>query len=407
MSVKSIRGIVQFCLAAVLIANCGPSPSTVGYQTPREIRDPEVIGQPYVEQRTETIRHNNCDGANPSIKIERTLMQEQTTIFEVEVEAGGLLRGTPIPEILEAELEARIRAALGRNLATRFQQSVAQELVTEPGTARTHTVTWNETKVKGIIEVIFADGTARLDFERIVGVELANRTSENMPCNGTLLPTPVVKLSPTSKPSPPTSVPPTQPPPTASQVRDYQMISLRELGSPEASNLGLKAGTNTLLGIPFETGWTVTTQCEDRSSLPTTIQLDVAIPQPLNVYLLLQAGWATQQFAGKELGAVSLSFSDGEHIEIPLIVGFNIRDWARNKPEAVSTATSPTLREAWQGTAPDGTTIGGMDVLTIEIPSEYRRSTLASIQIADTSSMTAGSQNPCIHLLAVTVENLR
>jgi hypothetical protein len=194
--------------------------------------------------------------------------------------------------------------------------------------------------------------------------------------------------------------------PSAPQSRDYRMISLRRLGSTEESNLGLDAGINTLLGTPFETGWIVTTQCEDRPSLPTTIQLDASIPQPVNVYLLLQAGWAMQQFSGKQLGEVTLSFSDGGYVDTPLAVGFNIRDWARESSQAVTTATSPMLREGWQGTAPDGTA-GRMDILSIEIPNEYRHSTLTNIQVADTSSTTADSQNPCIHLLAITVEHLR
>ena len=193
---------------------------------------------------------------------------------------------------------------------------------------------------------------------------------------------------------------------TQQTLHSYETISLRQLGLPEESNLGLNAGTNNLLDISFETGWTVSTQCADRSSQPATIQLDGIFSQPINLYLLLQAGWATQQFNGKELGAVSLIFSDGEHIEVPLIVGFNIRDWSRNNPEAVSTATSSTLREAWRGITPDGT-IGGIDILTIEVPNEYRRLALTSIQVADTSRVTVGSQDPCIHLLAITVEHLR
>lgn len=211
-------------------------------------------------------------------------------------------------------------------------------------------------------------------------------------------------------PVPPTQLPPTQPQPTitqpAPQIRDYERISLQQVGTPEESNLGLKAGTNNLLGIPFDTGWTVTTQCADRSSLPTVIQISTAIRQPINIYLLIQAGWGMQEFAGKELGAVSLGFSSGKQ-RVPLIMGVNIRDWSRNKSEAVSTATSPTLREAWRGTAPDGTTIGGMDMLTVGISSEYRQATLTSMQIADTSTTTAGSQDPCIHLLAITVEHFR
>lgn len=198
--------------------------------------------------------------------------------------------------------------------------------------------------------------------------------------------------------------------PTPSLGIGYQMIPLQGVGSssPEGSNLGLEAGVNNLLDIPFETGWTVTTQCADRSGLPTTALLGISVMQPRNVYFLLQAGWALKEFDGKELGSILLDLYNGNHIEIevPLILGYNIRDWSRNKPEAVNTATSPMLREAWRGIAPDGHT-GGMDVLTIEIPEEYHNSTLTSIQINDNSITATGSENPCIHLLAVTVEYIK
>lgn len=204
-------------------------------------------------------------------------------------------------------------------------------------------------------------------------------------------PTPIVEVveNPTPRPNP-----------------AYLIISLQEIGSPEESNLGLEAGINNLLDIPFETGWTLTTQCADRGRLPAKVLMGMSVPQPRNVYLLLQAGWALQEFDGKELGSVLLGFHDGEQLRIPLILGYNIRDWSRNKPEAVNTATSPMLQEAWQGTTEEDY-IGGMDVLTIEIPGEYHQSTLTSIQINDNSIITTGSYNPCIHLLSVTVEYVK
>lgn len=38
------------------------------------------------------------------------------------------------------------------------------------------------------------------------------------------------------------------------------------------------------------------------------------VPNPVYVYVLLQAGWGTQQYAGKEIGAIELRFSDGTAI---------------------------------------------------------------------------------------------
>ena len=157
--------------------------------------------------------------------------------------------------------------------------------------------------------------------------------------------------------------------------------------------------------MPFENGWTASTQCSHLRDRPTQIQIASNIALPTNVYLLLQAGWGLARYNGKQIGEVFLNFSDGRRLRIPLTLGFNIRDWARAEPQAVTTTSSPTVQPAWEGT--DNGKPGGMDMLTVDIPSDHSESELNNIQIVDISSATTGDVDPCIHLLAVTVKYLR
>lgn len=188
---------------------------------------------------------------------------------------------------------------------------------------------------------------------------------------------------------------------------DFQTISLQawsELTSPE-TNLGLGPGLNHLRDIPFETGWKASTQCSYLPKQPTSFQLGMSISNPVDVYLLIQAGWGRKEYVGKQIGNVRIEFSGGSTIDTPLILGSNIRDWSRKDPAAVNTVSSDTSQPAWEGTTPDGTS-GGMDILTITIPSNQLQSTLTGIQISDLSQSTIGNINPCIHLVALTAKYL-
>ncbi len=207
--------------------------------------------------------------------------------------------------------------------------------------------------------------------------------------------------------SPIASIPPDNFEPSPVPEIEYVYLDLQsysELTEPE-TNLGLPPGTNSLLGIPFVNGWKATTQCTSMPDRPTSISVDTSISKPIEVYVLFQAGWGITPFNGQQIGAIDLYFSEGSHEET-LILGYNIRDWARNKSDAVSTLSSPMVTEAWRGTLPDGV-IGGMDILTITIPNSYKQSTMTRFVLLDTTLTTTGNMNPCVHLLAVTLKHLK
>ncbi len=200
------------------------------------------------------------------------------------------------------------------------------------------------------------------------------------------------------------STPKTPTPPIVEYVtlnlQPYSELSVAE------TNLGLPPGNNTLNGIPFYNGWKVTTQCTSTADRPTEVQIETNISNPLEVYVLFQAGWGITPFSGMQVGSITLYFADGNAQTENLILGYNIRDWARNKSDAVSSISSPMVTEAWRGTLPDNV-IGGMDILTLPIQPTYQSSTLTRFVLSDTTLTTTGNLNPCIHLLAVTIKHVR
>jgi hypothetical protein len=198
---------------------------------------------------------------------------------------------------------------------------------------------------------------------------------------------------------------------------EYQKISLKEISDislPEI-NLGLTPEVTHYFSqipeIPFETGWKVSTVCSNFQNGRPTIQLNIKTSNVKNVYLLMQAGWGVWEYFGSEFGNVRMNFSDGNTLDTKLTLGLNIRDWSR-KSEAVTAVSSSSVIPVWEGRAiitneefVSEEVTGGMDVLKIEIPDTYFYSTLQNIEISDISTTKIGNTNPCLHLLAVTIQH--
>ena len=193
--------------------------------------------------------------------------------------------------------------------------------------------------------------------------------------------------------------------PVTQDQQAFCIISLKKIGLREINNLGLKEGQHTLLGIPVQTGSTVTTKSSERLDGPEgiEIELDPEIHNPRYVHFLLQAGWATLDFINQKIGQITLKFANNKNISTNLSLGFNIRDWAQNRSDVVNHASSPNLRMAWQGEVSDEVS-GHIDLLTVVVPQPYYQSSLRGITVQDLSYTNLHSINPCIHLLGITVE---
>ncbi len=181
----------------------------------------------------------------------------------------------------------------------------------------------------------------------------------------------------------------------------YEFVSLQNMGVYDSGNLGLQAGVQTLGNTDFEIGWLVTTRSQDTPNSTDSVVLDVRqiSSQVSKVHFLLQAGWGFVS-NNTEIGKITLVFADGRKLDEPLKIGHNIRDWSKvNSP-----LTAPNVQQAWSGLGWDGKTQGVIDLLTINISSEYASTYITQIEIKDESMENFNSLNPAIHLWAVTME---
>lgn len=202
--------VISIMLIAVLLSGCGTPAGNNSYITPQQISEPKIAEiTPIFEIQIERV--NNCDGANPTYNVSYKTIETQKATFEVTVGAGGLVTGTPIPTALEVQLEAKITAALAKDYGLTTEKNHDLTLDNPQGKFLEHTIEWKVTRVKGLIEVIYGDGVAQVIFDKIANVELHNRTSQSLGCDGVSIPPTALssEISPVATLE--TRPPPTQP----------------------------------------------------------------------------------------------------------------------------------------------------------------------------------------------------
>src|SRR5687767_5858016 len=106
--------IISVILTALVLVSCGTPAANNNYITPHQINEPQIAEiTPTFETQIERV--NNCDSTNSTYNVSYKTIQTQKATFEVTVGAGGLVTGTPIPSVLEVQLEAKISAALAKD----------------------------------------------------------------------------------------------------------------------------------------------------------------------------------------------------------------------------------------------------------------------------------------------------
>lgn len=179
-----MRNFLNVTLAIILLsllAGCGTQPSS-GYIIPQQINDPALtLLPPTFEQQVERV--NNCDGASPNYVVSYNTSELQNAAFEVVVGAGGLVTGTPVPAVLQIQLEAKITASLSKQFGINVERGHQLPLVIPNGKKIQHIITWQITRVMGVIDVLYDSGTAQVAFNKIATVALYDRQSDELPCN--------------------------------------------------------------------------------------------------------------------------------------------------------------------------------------------------------------------------------
>ncbi len=115
------------------------------------------------------------------------------------------------------------------------------------------------------------------------------------------------------------------------------------------------------------------------------VSLSMNYDKPLAVYLLINTSWTDAIFAGKPVGTVHLTYSDGTSKDTALVVGANIREWEYGVSWTANTLSSSSTAPVWQGQgqAAQGGAMGTIDMLTIVAIPTSPRAHLTGVTVSD------------------------
>ena len=148
----------------------------------------------------------------------------------------------------------------------------------------------------------------------------------------------------------------------------------------------------------------ITTQAEPLPGYPTRLLFpDLRIHLPQSVHLLLTGGNTRRSCLGDAVGLVALVFDNGQSIQVQVIPGWNLREWKIYGEQDVTWTEDANTQQVWSGGNRHDSGLGVIDMVTIAIPEYLARRVLTTIEIADHSAETAGSLDPAINVIGITV----
>ncbi len=191
----------------------------------------KLIGTPYTERTSEVQVQNNCDGSTLKMTISRGITKEQNIRLEMQ---GGIKTG--VPAVFEADIRTTVDQVTGNVIVN----GISLDLATESGHKLEHTIVWEETLVAGIVDVLIPDSPVAVDFRKVIGLKLINRTSRELPCSGEVsapgptIAQPALPLKPTF--APPSVIPAPQatqaPEPAASATNSNSPLIIDGVSYP-------------------------------------------------------------------------------------------------------------------------------------------------------------------------------
>lgn len=260
-------------------------------------------------------------------------------------------------------------------LAAVLAAAVAQTLTAQPSPSQTPTPT--------------PDATATAAF-------IQTQVAEQVAATVAALPTPAPTLPPA-------------PMQVAAAERTFHPVSLQEIANDSTQNgyVDPPLGQVTLGGVLFDLPSgrnSATTQAESLPNNPTQLTLDgLQFSDPQRVYLLLTGGNTRAHFADAPIGAVVLHFASGARHTTVIVPGWNLREWKVYGDHNVTATQAPSVQQVWTSANRFDSGAGVIDMLTIDLPPERQDDLLERIEVRDESVNAAGSMDPAINLLGVTV----
>jgi LysM domain-containing protein len=143
----------------------------------------------------------------------------------------------------------------------------------------------------------------------------------------------------------------------------------------------------TSTGVPFTLGNAYWLHSGEQPA-----SLTMNYDKPVAVYLLINTSWTDAAFAGKTVGTVHLTYSDGTSRDTALVVGANIREWEYGVSWTANTLSSSSTASVWQGQgqAAQGGAMGTIDMLTISAIPTSPAAHLTGVTVSDTYAAHMG-----------------
>jgi hypothetical protein len=214
-------------------------------------------------------------------------------------------------------------------------------------------------------------------------------------------PTATSTSTPAPSPSPSPTVTPTREP-----VLTYHRVSLSAAGNATLDFESPPTGNTTLGGVPFQLSEAVfksQASPSPDSAYPTSVLLEVNVPQAHRVHLLLNTGNGLNRFSGRTIGQV-VAYCDGVAVPVTdLQLGRDVREWHASS-NVVSTASR--AQEVWTGALINFPNLtGSIDMLSLDLPYDCWDGEFTALEIIDSSASTVNSLDPALNLVGVTVEH--
>jgi eukaryotic-like serine/threonine-protein kinase len=203
----------------------------------------------------------------------------------------------------------------------------------------------------------------------------------------------------------PTATPSPEPTATPEPVLVHTTVSLQAVANaPWDEFAAPPQGNVTFLTIPFNLAPRIfKSQAEPapNDAYPPAATLSLQIQQPQDVHLLLTAGNGYTRFRGSAIGQVQATCDGNVYTLTTLELGRNVREW-HAEGDVVSTARE--TQQVWSGPIAGFPNLNGhVDMLTLALPEPCRTGTLTALTVRDSSVETAGSRDPALNLIALTV----
>lgn len=199
--------LIALMLIVITTIACGSTPPNQSSTTqPANTQTLTILNDPTFQEieeiQTQTENVNNCFGNQPEYKTGYTIQILKITSVEISVGAGGSIEGSPIPEVLKAEITAKIESAFQRTYGITEAQSREITLTQETGTYTSYQIVWRVKKAVGTLDVIDENGNkVQVKFEKIINIGQENLIPTPLQCDTNALISPTPSIESASTPS--------------------------------------------------------------------------------------------------------------------------------------------------------------------------------------------------------------